>query len=103
MSGPQCYTQKIVTARKYHKCCECRRLIEPGHQYEVYSGIWEDEPHRFKTCLMCCKIKDNMTKKHDFHDYYGDEGLCFSQLSEAVYETEEREYFNWFGIEEEDD
>lgn len=44
-----------VTARKVHRCTECRRTIEPGERYErmAYIDIDGDGVHQNKTCLHC--------------------------------------------------
>ena len=56
--GPSCYKEKIQTARKKHICGECYKTIIPGEKYEYTSGIWDSEPHTYKTCLDCKSIRD---------------------------------------------
>ncbi len=55
---PSAYTAKVVKARKAHTCEECGRNIEPGENYERASGIWEDEPHTYKTCRQCLALRE---------------------------------------------
>ncbi len=37
------YSEKQVTARRAHKCCECRKTIEPGDRYVRVAGKWDGE------------------------------------------------------------
>lgn len=44
------------TARKYHKCQECRRLILPGEAYHRISGMYLHEGANIvdqKFCRLC--------------------------------------------------
>lgn len=45
-------SQKLLTARKQHKCGECYRVIEPHEIYEEYVGFG-DSMFRRKTCQHC--------------------------------------------------
>ena len=58
MSAPDCYTERKVKARKKHRCCECRSEIAPGEHYVAFSGIWDGECSRYKTCLLCNSLRD---------------------------------------------
>ncbi len=44
-------------ARKQHRCCECRRSIEVGTEYEYTSGVG-DGFYSIKTCMDCSAIRD---------------------------------------------
>lgn len=61
---PSCYTSAVRTARKDHKCCECRGVIQAGEKYHYYSGIWDGIARTFKTCEECnelrCKADDGL-------------------------------------------
>lgn len=50
-------SEKIVTARKTHLCCECRKKIQPGEKYEYVSGVWEGRFEHYKTCLDCVSMR----------------------------------------------
>jgi len=50
-------SEKIVTARKQHKCHECQRKIQPGERYENYVGLYVNV-FRHKTCLDCVSLRD---------------------------------------------
>lgn len=47
------FENKLLTARKAHQCCECRRTIQAGETYHLFVGVWEREIDRFKTCQHC--------------------------------------------------
>jgi hypothetical protein len=45
------------TARKAHRCVECRETIQPGQRYEYFTS--KNEGHIFtkKTCAVCAEIR----------------------------------------------
>jgi len=55
---PSVYNQTQPIARKAHRCTECRRLIEPGHQYEKTFGIWDGDVGLHKTCARCVAMRE---------------------------------------------
>jgi len=57
---PDFASEKMLTARKEHKCTECGRAILPGEKYEKLSGRWGYEFEVFKTCADCLSVKDNL-------------------------------------------
>jgi len=58
--GPEFANERIVKAREAHKCCECRKEIEPGQRYEYVSGKWDGYFMTFKTCLACKHTRDSL-------------------------------------------
>ncbi|VVE12150.1 hypothetical protein PCA20602_02689 [Pandoraea capi] len=54
---PTLYTKKVYTARKAHKCGECRRAIAPGESYEKVVGVWDGRLDVFKTCRHCADAR----------------------------------------------
>jgi hypothetical protein len=54
---PSCWTDSHPTARIRHRCCECGGVIEPGEKYHIFSGVWDGEPSRYKTCSDCQSIR----------------------------------------------
>lgn len=50
-------TDKIVTARKRHRCSECFRTIYPGDKYEYVFGRWCDGIGTYKTCADCLSMR----------------------------------------------
>ena len=89
--GPLCSHEGIRKAIKIHKCCECYKTISPGEQYEYISGIWDDGPETYKTCLDCKSLRNVFfedwtftTMWDDFFDnFYTDDipEKCLSALT----------------------
>lgn len=50
-------TQEWVTARRSHRCCECKRLIVRGECYEKTTGKWYDTIDTYRTCAECQEIR----------------------------------------------
>lgn len=48
---------RVVTARKPHRCCECRETIPVGERYERTAGKWDGTVSTFCTCLVCAEIR----------------------------------------------
>ena len=65
---PSCYVMTSRTARKQHKCCECRGFIQIGERYHYHSGVWDGKPASFKVCPECDELRD-----------YMDEGVPFDE------------------------
>ena len=51
------YSVTNPKARKDHKCCECRRVIPKGTQYERSSGKYDGDIYSEATCLDCADIR----------------------------------------------
>ena len=82
--SPEFITVTTPTARKEHRCCECRGPIKPGEKYENAAGKWDGEFQTFKTCLTCETIRDEYCC-----------GVPYGALWEAMRETFfEREDYN---------
>lgn len=56
--GPTLYNDRFVRARIPHKCCECRRTIIPGFQYQKVTGKWEGYFNEHHTCMDCWNIRE---------------------------------------------
>ena len=54
--APSAFRQLYRTARKEHKCCECRQPIVISERYLYSSGIWDGEPSHYKQCLVCAEV-----------------------------------------------
>lgn len=60
------HTTKEPTARKEHKCEECKKTIEIGSKYRCYSGKFAGEEFfSFKMCLPCCSDWDAVLEIFD--------------------------------------
>jgi len=61
---PKFYFNKLVKARKQHKCDECRNIIQKGETYERVSAMWDDyAPDTYRTCSKCLDLR-NYTKQN---------------------------------------
>ncbi len=71
---PSCTKVIERKARKNHKCCECREVINKGDKYTYLSGIWNGEPADFKQCQKCVLlIEEAWALSQDF-GFMPDEG-----------------------------
>lgn len=81
---PSLFRSVERTARKQHKCCECRQEIKPGERYRYSFGIWDSKPETYKQCLTCARIMDVAVFMNRSKGNYPDEGPCFCCLIEWV-------------------
>jgi len=58
--GPSILREKLVKARKQHKCCECGNTIEIGDEYEYVFGVWDGESSQFHTCEKCSDLRASL-------------------------------------------
>jgi hypothetical protein len=55
------YSSAIRKARKPFICCECRRTVERGTEYERAAMKYEGEFFTYKTCSLCVEIRTVFT------------------------------------------
>jgi hypothetical protein len=53
-------SSQMRTARKAHKCGECRATIKPGDRYEYASGRFHGYWWQAKTCEICVRIRTEL-------------------------------------------
>lgn len=70
-------SQRIITARKKHRCIECSRTIEYGEKYEYTFGVWDGSPSVYKTCEDCLSVRN----------VFFCEGHYFSEVWYDTYDT----------------
>ncbi len=58
-----CRSEKIVTAKKQHKCHECYRIIVAGEQYERAKWICDGRWELHKTCSDCLSLRKQFFSK----------------------------------------
>jgi len=58
--SPDIYQDKIVKARKVHRCCECDKDINPGQIYQVVRGLWDGRWSGYKTCMFCATVRERI-------------------------------------------
>ena len=56
------------TARKQHKCHECRRVIEVGEKYNLEVTLYDGEISTYKTCLDCMSIRREFFKNGFYYE-----------------------------------
>lgn len=57
--GPDFYTERLVTARREHKCSETGAIIHKGDKYWRCVGKWDGDVQTFKQCqaaYMLCRV-----------------------------------------------
>src|SRR5574343_75029 len=79
------YSDKILIAKKDHKCIECGDIIKKGYSYERVTGKWDDKFHHYDTCMICKEIRDKIFCSFVF-------GEIWSDLSEYTSHGETLDY-----------
>ena len=82
----QTISQKIVKARKEHKCMECGDTIKKGDKYEYYFGKDNGTIFIHKTCQICFNIREDLFKC----GYYF--GMLWENIEEHFGSDENDEY-----------
>lgn len=105
-----CYEEKIVKARKPHRCYECHDTIPAGEQYERVSGIWEGKWETYHFCLPCREIAHEFSEGaiqfgvmwEDFHENWSAGAnlqACLNRVSSVAAKTKLRdEWVSWKGL-----
>lgn len=83
-------------ARKEHKCCECRGVIQVGETYNYHHGIWSDGPEQYKTCLECEVLRDDIDMELNKNSCYRGESTPFGSLYESIFEVRTLEVVSRF-------
>ena len=78
-------SEKLVKARKLHRCCECRRLLAVGTRYVRINGIWPEGAASFATCQRCERVKVLALRKYP--PVYPEEGPGFGMLRDWLRDT----------------
>lgn len=68
----ECYSERLVRARKLHKCCECGDEIAPGETYQRITGMREGDWFTFTTCVPCTRVRASLCSCGVFGDLYRD-------------------------------
>ena len=76
--SPSIYNVKIVTAKKMHKCCECKESIIPKYKYENATSLWDGKFYTFKTCMRCVALRKKFCSNGFVHEE------LFEQLAECL-------------------
>lgn len=62
---PSCMTERVRTARKSHRCCECDEPILAGERYHFLSGVWEGQGESFRSHVHCNELRQWMHREHE--------------------------------------
>lgn len=89
---PKFYRERMVRARKTHKCCECHSDILIGEMYNSFTGLWDDFG-TWKTCFHCLPLRDEVNKTLKCYDR-----LCFGELENYMYRNNTEFSKRWFDI-----
>lgn len=54
--------EETRTARKEHRCNECRRTIDQGETYKFECFAYERQIWTYKTCVHCLAVRDWLTE-----------------------------------------
>jgi len=54
------YKEKIVIARKEHRCGACGERIEKGHRYTTVFVLFQGDAFTYKRCLRCQAIHKHL-------------------------------------------
>jgi hypothetical protein len=55
---PEFHSERILKARKPHRCIECGETIAPGERYQRDILKHDGAISSFKTCLACTEIRE---------------------------------------------
>lgn len=59
--GPSVFNEKMVKARKQHRCCECGSDINKGDIYEYVFGVWDGDASSYHTCEKCSDLRHSLS------------------------------------------
>ncbi len=105
-------TTETRTARKPHRCYECKRGIQPGEKYEHVIGKYDGKFSIYDTCALCVEIRDAFTCGNAW--YYGQlweemrdyafchlttASPCFRELSPEAKAFVLEQWREWKGLE----
>lgn len=79
------YNETFPTARKEHKCTECRRIIQPKEKYKNIWGVWEGDSRTYKICSHCSVATDLLVRECD--------GFLLGDVLEDL--REHRRHYDW--------
>ncbi len=80
---PTVYACDRPTARKEHKCYECRGVIRVGEKYHKHHGIWDGSASTYKVCNEC----EALRMKADDGARDNEDRTPFGGLYETVFES----------------
>lgn len=76
---PSFFNETRPVAKKQHRCCECKLMIEPGEKYYKATGCWSGDVSSYKTCPRCLEMIEMIKQHFDPFNY------SFGALHESIY------------------
>lgn len=81
------YSQRLIRARKDHKCDACKETIRRGDLYSYTFAIFEGERETVKRCARCEVIFDHLSgRAHELEDTAVDWHLNCGHTYEEVHD-----------------
>jgi hypothetical protein len=80
------FNDKIVTARKEYKCCECYHPIKKGEKHWSISAKWSGDFWHGRICLICEHIRKEFSPCSCYENLWEDICECLG------YEVDPRKY-----------
>lgn len=78
---PELYSETCASARKAHKCCECKSKISKGDKYWNIKGKWDGQFASYKMCNSCYQLGQFLMKRENcFHWSFG---TLFEEIQES--------------------
>ena len=107
---PQFCSNRIVKARKIHRCGECCNEIKIDEKYEYTAGVWDREFQVFKTCLDCHDVKNYLDRNEheiceNLYEYICNSGIVHlnkNRETQIVIKTINDKYLGIFDLIETD-
>lgn len=65
-SYSEVWNERVVTARKEHRCDCCQGIIVPGAKYIRHFSIFEGEITSEKLCVDCDGDRQEFSKRHEY-------------------------------------
>jgi len=90
---PDVFNERMIKARKPHKCCECGAVIQVGDRHELVEGLWDGSWSRYRTCRACKTIRN----------HYCPNGSIYGGLKGQLWECLEMDYVTGFATGDDDD
>jgi hypothetical protein len=78
------------TARKEHRCKECRETISPGEKYTHEATVFDGRMESIKTCIGCRRIRDE----------HFPNGFVYGEMRQDFYECCGYDYLNEWPVQE---
>jgi hypothetical protein len=86
---PEFFNQEIRTARKEHKCSQCKNNIYPKEKYKYIVGKWDGNLNWFKRCFKCDELLDWV--KSEIESYYYTLNDIFDSAHEEFSQINDKE------------